>query len=112
MGRLAKLALYLKPEDYQPGVPEEMQPEQPLFVADRAPVAPHHSRPGVCDALGRLVTSGVLPALAQARLLFPSAAPVTYTSRGLAPAPSSCMQRHLIGCVDAAGPAVPMRKGS
>ena len=62
--RLAKLAVYLNAR-------EEGLRNKPDFVGDLAPVPPHHSGPGACAAIGRLVTSGVLPALAQACLPSP-----------------------------------------
>ena len=59
--KLAKLALYLKRTD-------ENSPDMPRFTVDPASRALDHSAQSVCDALGTLVTAGVLPALAQARL--------------------------------------------
>ena len=43
----------------------------PEFTTDPAPRALNHSVQSVCNALGRLVTAGVLPSLAQARLSVP-----------------------------------------
>lgn len=59
--RLAQVALYLDEPNYYDNTVGH-------FVADPAPEAPDQSGPGVCNAIGRLVTAGVMPALGQARL--------------------------------------------
>ena len=89
--QLAKLALYLNAR-------EEGLANKPFFGSDLAPVATcrtQHSGPGVCAAIGRLVASGVLPALTQACPTSPQQQASHAHARGWPPAHPSCMQQVL-----------------
>ena len=102
--KLSGFALYLKRD-------ADETPYTPYFVADPAPVAPHHG-PDVCSALGALVTSGVLPALAQARASLPQQQPPPVHARGSEPAPPSLHAPVSPLCMaHAPGPAVPLQMG-
>ena len=109
--RLAKIALFLKgeDEDVEEDEDEDEQTSPPVFTAGPAPVPPDHSGPGVCNALGSLVTAGVLPALAQACLSVPQLQRHLHIPEGCVSLPSRMqLSPYCCMCIPA-GPAVPLQ---
>ena len=89
--KLTSVALYLEEFDID---------EQPAFHVG-IPLAPQQGAQGVCNALGRLVTAGVMPALVQARVLphFHTRQPhACSTEESVVPIPYLLLSHHIDEC--------------